>query len=61
MKVIQKMSFDFKADPKWKEHFEEKKKYEVWEFFFGLKIMLAVYSIIGLLSLIVIVIAHFID
>ena len=32
---------NFNADPNWREHYEEKKKYEVWEFFFYLKILAA--------------------
>ena len=41
------MDFDFNADPKWKEHYEEKRKYEVWELFFHLKIIAGVWALAG--------------
>ena len=44
---MSKMDFDFNADPKWKEHYEEKRKYEVWELFFHLKIIAGVWALAG--------------
>ena len=32
---------NFNADPNWKEHYEEKKKYDVWSLFFAIKVYAA--------------------
>lgn len=49
---------NFNADPNWKEHYEEKKKYDVWSLFFAIKIYAALVLGLAAFYLTMIFIAH---
>ena len=49
---------NFNADPNWKEHYEEKKKYEVWSLFFAIKIYAACVLGVAAFYLMMMLIVH---
>lgn len=48
----------FNIDPRWKEQYDEQKKYDVWHFFFTLKVYFAALCFIGLFYLTIFIYAN---
>ena len=48
----------FNIDPRWKEQYDEQKKYDVWHFFFTLKIYFASLCFVGLFYLAIFIYAN---